>query len=207
MNDHSLKRQPEFCISAIMFPFFLACCLSAVSGCEQTSAPKAISENSSSENQPEVETSVPPASQQASPAGVSDRSEDQQVSVTLEVPEQTIKAGERFPLTVKFEIAPLWEIRALDAQPVNVVTQLKLALPEGFQTQGDWQAPPSGRSLSADSHPVYSGRVEFQQLIQAREDIKPGEYDISCQVQYQACDEHRCLSPTHKKLQLTVRIK
>ena len=107
---------------------------------------------------------------------------------------------------MKFDIAPLWEIRSLEAQPENVATQLKLELPDGFETQGDWQTPPTGRSQSADSHPVYSGQVEFQQMILVTKEAQPGEYEISSHVQYQACDEFRCLSPTKVTLKLIIRV-
>lgn len=207
MNDPPLKRQPVFSINSTLFLLCLGSSLLTASGCEQSSDQTAISENSTTANQPEVETSLPPERQQASQTVVSARVEGRQVSVLLEIPHQQVKPGISFPLRVKFEIAPLWEIRALDAQPANVATQLKLELPEGFQTQGDWQAPPSGRSQSADSHPVYSGQVEFLQMIQVKKDAQPGEYEISSQVQYQACDEFRCLSPTKVKLKLPVKVE
>ncbi|MEQ8636650.1 hypothetical protein [Gimesia maris] len=204
MNALSLKRHPVCGINATLSLICLGCFLLTVSGCEQASEQKVIPESSTTVNQPEVETALPPERQQTNQTVVSDRVEGQQVAVLLEIPHQEVKPGASFPVTLKFDIAPLWEIRALDAQPENVATQLKLELPEGFETQGDWQAPPSGRSQSADSHPVYSGQVEFLQMIQVKQDTQPGEYEISSHVQYQACDEFRCLSPTKVTLKLTI---
>lgn len=206
MNALSLKRHPVSGINATLSLICLGCFLLTVSGCEQASEQKVIPESSTTVNQPEVETALPPERQQTNQTVVSDRVEGQQVAVLLEIPHQEVKPGASFPVTLKFDIAPLWEIRALDAQPENVATQLKLELPEGFETQGDWQAPPSGRSQSADSHPVYSGQVEFLQMIQVKQDTQPGEYEISSHVQYQACDEFRCLSPTKVTLKLTIRV-
>ncbi|EDL59705.1 protein-disulfide reductase DsbD family protein [Gimesia maris] len=206
MNALLLNRQPVFSIPAILSLICLGCFLLTVSGCEQASDQKVIPESSTTVNQPEVETSVPPASQQVSQTVISDRVEGQQVAVLLEIPHQQVKPGASFPVTVKFDIAPLWEIRSLEAQPENVATQLKLELPDGFETQGDWQTPPTGRSQSADSHPVYSGQVEFQQMILVTKEAQPGEYEISSQVQYQACDEFRCLSPTQKRLHVTILV-
>lgn len=206
MNALSLKRHPVSGINATLSLICLGCFLLTVSGCEQASEQKVIPESSTTVNQTEVETALPPERQQTNQTVVSDRVESQQVAVLLEIPHQEVKPGASFPVTLKFDIAPLWEIRALDAQPENVATQLKLELPEGFETQGDWQAPPSGRSQSADSHPVYSGQVEFLQMIQVKQDTQPGEYEISSHVQYQACDEFRCLSPTKVTLKLTIRV-
>ncbi|MCA9006082.1 MAG: hypothetical protein KDA70_12495 [Planctomycetaceae bacterium] len=207
MNALSLKRHPVSGINATLSLICLSCFLLTFSGCEQASDQKVIPESSTTVNQPEVETPLPQERQQTNQTVVSDRVEGQQVSIQLEIPDQQVKPGARFPVTVKFDIAPLWEIRALEAQPENVATQLKLDLPEGFQTQGDWQAPPAGRSQSADSHPVYSGQVEFQQVILVTKEAQPGEYEISSQVQYQACDEFRCLSPTKQRLQLKLNVK
>ena len=206
MNALSLKRHPVSGINATLSLICLGCFLLTVSGCEQASEQKVIPESSTTVNQPEVETALPPERQQTNQTVVSDRVESQQVAVLLEIPHQEVKPGASFPVTLKFDIAPVWEIRAVDAQPENVATQLKLELPEGFETQGDWQAPPSGRSQSADSHPVYSGQVEFLQMIQVKQDTQPGEYEISSHVQYQACDEFRCLSPTKVTLKLTIRV-
>lgn len=206
MNALPLKRHPVSGINATLSLICLGCFLLTVSGCEQSANQSAIQENSTTANQPEVEKPQPPERLQENQSVVSTRVEGQQVSIQLEIPHEQVKPGTSFPVTVKFDIAPLWEIRSLEAQPENVATQLKLELPDGFETQGDWQAPPTGRSQSADSHPVYSGQVEFQQMILVTKEAQPGEYEISSQVQYQACDEFRCLSPTQKRLHVTILV-
>lgn len=207
MNNLSLKQHPTACNRRTLWQLCLYGALLTISGCEQAADRETIPENSTTAPQPEGETDFPAESQQETALKAVDRSEGEQVSVLLELPGQEVKPGMSFPLTVRFKIAPLWEIRDLNAQPANVATQIKLELPDGFQTEADWQAPPTGRSLGADSHPVYSGQVEFRQMIQVNSEVTPGEYEVICQVQYQACDEFRCLSPVQKKLQATVRVK
>jgi len=207
MSNLYLKRFPAASNRRTLWQLCLYCTLLTVSGCEQAADRETISENSSTAPQYEVETGFPAESQQETALKAVDRAEGEQVSVLLELPGQEVKPGMSFPLTVKFKMAPLWEIRDLNAQPANIATQIKLELPDGFQQEADWQAPASGRSLASDSHPVYSGQVEFRQMIQVAPEVTPGEYDVTCQVQYQACDEFRCLSPVQKKLQVTVRVK
>ena len=207
MSNLSLKRFPAACNRRILWQLCLYGALLTVSGCEQAADRETIPENSTTAPQLEGEADFPAESQQETALKAVDRSEGEQVSVLLELPAEEVKPGMSFPLTVRFKIAPLWEIRDLNAQPANVATQIKLELPDGFQQEADWQAPPTGRSLASDSHPVYSGQVEFRQMIQVAPQVTPGEYDVSCQVQYQACDEFRCLSPVQKKLQVTVRVK
>ncbi|QDU51281.1 protein-disulfide reductase DsbD family protein [Gimesia panareensis] len=207
MSDFTTNTESVFRTCLLPSVLWSACILITVSGCEKSELPEATPEKSADAKLPQEEISPLPSDQQTQQAKNLDRSEGEQVTVILEVPDQPVKAGASFPLTVKFEIAPLWEIRTLDAQPAKVATQLNLDLPDGFQAAGDWQAPPSGRSLSLDSHPVYAGEAEFRQTVQVDAEVKPGEYTLSCQVQYQACDEQRCLSPVQKKLQVTVLVR
>lgn len=207
MSDLTTNTEPVFCTCPLLFVLWSACFLYTVTGCERSDVAEATPEKSADAKLPQAEIVPPPSDQQTHQTQHSDRSEGEQVTVILQVPDQPVKPGTSFPLTVKFEIAPLWEIRTLDAQPKKVATQLNLDLPDGFRATSDWQAPPSGRSLSLDSHPVYAGEAEFRQTVQVDAGVKPGEYTLSCQVQYQACDEQRCLSPVQKKLQLTLKVE
>ena len=187
--------------------FLCLCCLFCmVAGCQQAENPEPSPESSADATLPQEEPRPASESQPEQAHSNSARSEGEQVSVVLEGPEQPVQPGARFPMTVKFEIAALWEIRTLDARPEKLATQLKLKLPEGFQSTGEWQAPEAGRSLSLDSHPVYAGEADFRQTIEVAPAVKPGTYKLSCQVQYQTCDEQRCLSPVKKTLEVLVRV-
>lgn len=192
--------------------FWLVCSVGLFVGCAEPSSEKQVAEQQAPETNaaapdhqraPE-DTSEHPDSGQAKHT---DRSEGEQVSVVLTVPEQPVQPGMQFPLTVKFKIAPLWEIRTIDAQPEKLATHLELKLPDGFQAQGDWQVPPTGRSMSFDSHPVYSGEAVFQRAIEVGKDVPAGSRSVTCQIHYQACDEQRCLSPVQKDLKVTVQVK
>ena len=191
--------------------FWLVCSVGLFVGCAEPSFEKQVAEKQAPETNaaasghqraPE-DTSEHPDSEQAKHT---DRSEGEQVSVILTVPEQPVQSGMQFPLTVKFKIAPLWEIRTIDAQPEKLATQLELKLPDGFQARGEWQVPPTGRSMSFDSHPVYSGEAVFQRTIEVGKDVPAGPCSVTCQIHYQACDEQRCLSPIQKDLQVTVQV-
>lgn len=206
MNDLMTKTESGFRTGVFLFLPGLITFLLTIAGCQQPDAPEAVPEKSASERLPTEEKRTPSPGQQEQQTKHSDRSQGEQVSVVMEVPQQPVKPGAHFPVTVKFEIAALWEIRAMDARPEKLATQLKLKLPDGFQSAGEWQAPPAGRSLSLDSHPVYAGEADFRQTIEVAVDVKPGKYDLSCQVQFQACDEQRCLSPVKKTLQVTVLV-
>ncbi|MBN69615.1 MAG: hypothetical protein CME32_10080 [Gimesia sp.] len=192
--------------------FWLGCSVGLFVGCAEPSSEKQVAEQQAPETNAAApdhqrapgHTSEHPDSEQAKHT---DRSEGEQVSVVLMVPEQPVQPGMQFPLTVKFKIAPLWEIRTIDAQPEKLATQLELKLPDGFQAQGDWQVPPTGRSMSFDSHPVYSGEAVFQRTIEVGKEVPAGPRSVTCQIHYQACDEQRCLSPVQKDLKVTVQVK
>ena len=185
--------------------FWLVCSVGLFVGCAEPSSEKQVAEQQAPETQAAApgHTSEHSDSEQAKHT---DRSEGEQVSVILMVPEQPVQPGMQFPLTVKFKIAPLWEIRTIDAQPEKLATHLELKLPDGFQAQGDWQVPPTGRSMSFDSHPVYSGEAVFQRTIEVGKDVPAGPCSVTCQIHYQACDEQRCLSPVQKDLKVTVQV-
>ncbi|MCA9015258.1 MAG: hypothetical protein KDA77_07980 [Planctomycetaceae bacterium] len=124
------------------------------------------------------------------------------VSTTLKLARNHIQPGETIEISVQFEVAPLWEIRTMDAQPADLATRLELDLPAGLQATGAWITPAPERSMSPDRHPAYTGKIEFRRKISVSQDAKPGTQRVSCGVSYQACDEHRCLKPAEIKLQV-----
>ncbi|QDT43702.1 hypothetical protein Pan241w_38040 [Gimesia alba] len=141
------------------------------------------------------------------PTELTHRVEGKPVSVTLRVPKSHVKPGETIELSVLFEIAPLWEIRTMDAQPADLATRLELDLPAGLQSTGKWLTPEPERSMSLDRHPAYMGKIEVRQKILVEQSAQPGEKRISCSVSYQACDEQRCLKPAAVKLQVSLVVE
>jgi hypothetical protein len=122
------------------------------------------------------------------------------VSAVLTLEPGRVKLGDEVTLTVQLKIEPLWELRALGDHSETMATQLELHLPGDVATDGDWQAPPSTRSISPDGHPVYVDQATFRQKLRVKPDASPGGRPIECRVNYQACNDQQCLEPAAVKL-------
>jgi hypothetical protein len=70
----------------------------------------------------------------------------------------------------------------------------------------DWDIPKPHVSL-AESGPVYMGEVRFTRPLKVDSSVQPAKLELVCKISYQACDEHRCLRPTSKTLQVPLEIR
>jgi hypothetical protein len=104
-----------------------------------------------------------------------------------------IQAGGIAKLVVQFKTATRWHIYATDSTAGTALpTTLKLNLPEGFEAVGDWGQPNSGNGPDGQSR-VLEGSFRFTRQIKATE--HPGRFELTCQVNYQACDPFSCQLP------------
>ena len=188
-------------------PVWILFSLLILTGCEtstDSNAPPSNTETVTSLSKNRAKT-------QAEPIAINDevnhRLKGQPVTTTLRLAKGHVKVGETVELSIILEVAPLWEIRTLDAIPSKIATQLDLSLPDGLQATGDWNVPKSHRSLTPDGHSVYAGENVFHQTIKIANNAASGERKVTCQVRYQACDEHRCLKPTAIKLKVLLQIE
>ena len=134
------------------------------------------------------------------------RTDADPVAASLEVRAGTIRAGEAFALTVVLDIADGYEIQHLHAPPPAIATKLELKLPAGFQAVGEWQMPATVRSQWPDGHPVYAGEATFTRQVRVTNDVKPGNYELTCAIRYQACNDRYCLRPTKHDLMVTTAV-
>jgi hypothetical protein len=117
-------------------------------------------------------------------------------------------AGDTVTLTVRVRIAREWHIYGVSmgggpSQP----TSLKLKLPDGVAATGDWSAPPSEyETTPLGINPVYQSDVEFSHKLKISDSAMPGDIDIHCKVDYQACDRSKCLPPASLDLKATLNI-
>jgi hypothetical protein len=81
---------------------------------------------------------------------------------------------------------------------------LKLRLPEGIETEGDWSYPESIRG--PDGQMIYEGSVEFRRKLHVTADGARGAIRVTCEFGYQACDPRSCRPPTREELEAKVEI-
>jgi|GEM_PF-2377895 len=85
---------------------------------------------------------------------------------------------------------------------VSVRTTLKLELPDGMATVGDWDRPLSLPSAESADITVYEGQVEFTRTLQVNPADSKG--DIGLKVRFQACTEKICQRPKTVSFTLVV---
>jgi hypothetical protein len=129
------------------------------------------------------------------------------VGVTMSLAHPQARVGDRVELSVQLDIAPLWEIRATDAEPPYLATKLTLDLPDGLVAADDWRTSEPGRSAMPDGHAAYADKAFFSRSLRIAEGAPTGECRIKCRIAYQACDDRRCLAPAEIELGIPLLIK
>lgn len=177
----------------------MAACTLFACGCDSTShAP------------PQVESAATVSSEadgeSAAQHPVEQRVDGTPVTVIARLSHDAPRPGDEFELSIELRIAPLWEVRTLDAQPSVAATRIDIELPEGINAASEWHAPDPSRSISADGHPVYMGSATFRRTLQVDSLAHASECRMKCVVRYQACDERQCLAPQTVELVIPLRI-
>jgi len=138
---------------------------------------------------------------------VKPRSADDPVAASFSVPQNALRAGDTFEVSVDFEIALSYEIQDRNSLPPAVSTLIELNLPAGFEAIEDWSDPTSFRSELPDSHMVYAGKATFTRKVRIGNAVAPGQYALSCLFRYQACNARQCLRPVESRLAVTLTIQ
>jgi Disulphide bond corrector protein DsbC len=129
------------------------------------------------------------------------------VVASLSVEPARAKPGDSVAVTVTLKLARDWHINAVsDTREFAIPTKLEIKLPSGIATAGEWDIPKPDVAL-ADSGPVYTGEIRFTRSLKVDSSAQAGKLELVCKVSYQACDEHRCLRPTSKTVQMPLEIQ
>lgn len=161
---------------------------------------------------PQPSTAVQPTESvaeldEADVRSVKPRSADDPVAASFSVPQNALRAGDTFEVSVDFEIALSYEIQDRNSLPPAVSTLIELNLPAGFEAIEDWSDPTSFRSELPDSHMVYAGKATFTRKVRIGNAVAPGQYALSCLFRYQACNARQCLRPVESRLAVSLTIQ
>jgi hypothetical protein len=114
-------------------------------------------------------------------------------------------------LEVKLTVADGWYTYVDNAANLKTgfsPTQIKVQLPEGFETVGDLVKPTSQIKAGLE---VYKGSLVFQQrfrVIQSAGEkqglISGKSYPINIQIGYQTCNDQLCLPPVEEQSTVTI---
>ena len=89
-----------------------------------------------------------------------------------------------------------------------IPTRLTLTLPEGLSLQGTGY--PAGKTLVLSFDPkepldVYSGAFTIRAQVEPNPDARPGDYQVTGGLRYQACSDRACYPP--KTLPVSFEVK
>lgn len=108
-------------------------------------------------------------------------------------------------LQVQLDIKPGWHLYAEAPKDGSAsATRIKLKLPAGVESVGDWAKPPSFPSTMDLKALVYQGTVVFEQNLKAGATGRDSTIDV--EVHYQACNQEYCLPPRTIKRRVVMKI-
>ncbi|MDD7885411.1 protein-disulfide reductase DsbD domain-containing protein [Flavivirga sp. 57AJ16] len=124
------------------------------------------------------------------------------VSYTIEAPE-TVKAGDKFTISVVFNIKPGWFLYApIEKNTVlgKIPTEVTFKVPEDIKKLGEMEL--LDETLFFDT---YRGDgISMFQKFQVDKSVFSGKYIIKANVVYQTCNEDICYPPVRKKIDLVI---
>lgn len=124
-------------------------------------------------------------------------------TVTVDASIQAEKgSATQFTVAVTFNIKAGWHTYDDVGDGSEVPTSIKLKLPEGIKTVGQWRRPIGTESLDTVGKKIYEGEVEFTRSITA--DASAQGQTIELTVQFQACNDKLCNRPQKKKLSVEI---
>jgi thiol:disulfide interchange protein len=122
----------------------------------------------------------------------------------------SVRPGERAKLLVTAKIDPGWHVYGL-SQPPGGPRPTRIALEEGsvFALAGAPQQPKPvtkfDPNFQIDTH-TFAGEVTFTVPVQVAADAAPGAQTLVAKVTFMACDDHQCLPPRTKPVEVPVMI-
>ncbi len=160
-----------------------------------------------------VEDSISTPPTQSSAGGASDvdsRHEEGPITAQVFASRQFVKPGQTFHVAIVLDIGPGWHLYGPnpDTKFVNPTT---VALgPHPALRAGDLVAPKGQRAqdpVLGQTLETYEGRIAFLLPVTLADDAAFGPIRLEIDVHAQACDDHRCLSPTTTKLWLPLVVQ
>jgi DsbC/DsbD-like thiol-disulfide interchange protein len=161
------------------------------------------------ENLPEVQIKD---SERAKPESVPDHlpmvepNETHPVSAVAAFFPPRARVGESLTLVVQIKTAPRWHIYGTGAlSGTGMPTTLKLHIPSGIETFGDWSYPLPKPGADGQG-PIYEGSVKFTRRLAISRQVVSGTLTVTCELGYQACDPFSCRPPETVALKATAEI-
>ncbi|NNG27752.1 MAG: thioredoxin fold domain-containing protein [Ignavibacteriaceae bacterium] len=115
--------------------------------------------------------------------------------------------GSEFKIAIEADVKESWHINSHKPYD-DYLIPTEVVLPENpnFILQKVAYPEPHDFNLAFSDDPlsVWEGKVLFGAIVQANENLEPGEYQLIVELNYQACNDMSCLAPTYVADTITV---
>jgi hypothetical protein len=168
---------------------------------KQAADKQAETPQAAAQEQPEATVEAETALAPAEEVDVSEPPVSNPVAAAAAILPATLTAPAMATLVIRVRTAPAWHIYSADGPTgIGQPTRLELKLPEGIEPEGDWVNPEASPGPGAGQL-VYEGDFTFRRRLKITEQAPLGRVEISCQIDYQACDPFLCRPPESLTLQ------
>lgn len=176
-------------------------------GCNQITSNESDAQGASTSQNLETQPATAEQASYSESPGLNNRETQHPITCSIELQEESVQPGSSLEVRISIVVDSPYEISGLEASFPVQATTLELKLPQGFQEEGEWTAPPVVRSSAPDGHSVYVGEIAFTRKITIEGTIEPGDYEIGCEVLCQACRANMCLRPNKFELSTSLPVR
>jgi thiol:disulfide interchange protein DsbD len=133
----------------------------------------------------------------------------QYVTVSASASKKDFMVSEPVRINVKATVQDGFHINANKISDEDLIpTTIKVESGDFKLSKTSWPVSEKYKfSFSETELEVYAGTVNIGLTLKANKNLKPGKYDISGAVNYQACNDRACFPPKNAEFSVTVTIK
>ncbi|HZS05966.1 MAG TPA: cytochrome c biogenesis protein CcdA [Blastocatellia bacterium] len=120
-----------------------------------------------------------------------------------------VRPGEAAKLLLTAKIEPNWHMYSLTQPPPPRATKIALAEGSAFTLDGAPKQPAPIVAYDPNfeiNTQTFENSVTFTVPVKANTDAAPGPQKVIAKVTFQACDEHQCLPPRTKEIEIEIMI-
>jgi thiol:disulfide interchange protein DsbD len=133
----------------------------------------------------------------------------QYVTVTASASKKDFMVSEPVKINVKASIQEGYHINANKISDEDLIpTTISVESSDLKLSKTSWPSAKKYKfSFSETEMDVYEGSITIGLTLKAGKDLKPGKYEVSGAVNYQACNDRACFPPKNAEFSVTVTIK
>lgn len=131
------------------------------------------------------------------------------VTVTASTTKKDFMASEQIKINVKASVQEGYHINANKISDEDLIpTTIKVVSSDLKLSKTSWPSAKKYKfSFSETEMDVYDGSINIGLTLKANKDLKPGKYEVTGAVNYQACNDRACFPPKNAEFSVTVTIK